>query len=225
VKLSRIMAVSAICFSLICLIGLSAIAQQGNPSRPPIGPQAGGSANIALIDVNYIFKNHPRFKAMMEEMKADVDKATNAVNKEKETLQKLVAQLDTFRKGTADYNAMEKEIAQREADLTVKVNLQRKEFLTQEAKIYFTVYKEIEQEVEYYCATKGIDIVLRFNGDPADVEKPDSVLSFINKPVVYYDKGHDITKPILDTLVLRSSAPAGGNRVGRSGSPFQPNTK
>jgi Skp family chaperone for outer membrane proteins len=222
VKLSRIMAAWAICLFLNCLMVLPAFSQQGNPSRQPAAPQAGGSANIALLDVNYIFKNHPRFKAMMEEMKADVDRATNDVNKEKETLQKLAAQLDTFRKGSADYNSMEKEIAEREANLSVKVNLQRKDFLTREAKIYFTVYKEIEQEVEYFCANKGIDIVLRFNGDPVDVDKPDSVLSFINKPVIYYDKGHDITKPILDTLVMRSSVPASGPRIGtRSGTPFQ----
>ena len=110
---------------------------------------------------------------------------------------------------------MEKEIAEREANLSVKVQLQRKEFLGREAKIYLTVYKEIEDEVKYYCQNKGIDIVLRFNGDPADVDKPDSVLSFINKPVVYYDANRDITKPILDTLIMRSGGPAaGGNRVG-----------
>ena len=46
---------------------------------------------------------------------------------------------------------MEEEIARREADLSVKVQLQRKEFLMREAKIYNTIYQEIEQEVDYYC--------------------------------------------------------------------------
>ena len=49
-------------------------------------------------------------------------------------------------------------------------------------------------------------MVLRFNGDPVDVDKPDSVLSYINKPVVWYDKSRDITPIILDSLVKRSDA-------------------
>jgi Skp family chaperone for outer membrane proteins len=191
--------------------------------RQPVAAQAGGGTNIALLDVSYIFKNHPRFKSMMDEMKADVEGAEASVNKERDTVRKLIEQLDTYHKGSPDYNAMEKEIAEREANLTVKVQLQRKQFLAQEAKIYFTVYKEVEQEVDYYCSSKNIDLVLRFNGDPVDVDKPDSVLSFINKPVVYYDKSRDITPIILDSLVKRSGAPAaGGNRIGtRPVAPFQ----
>jgi Skp family chaperone for outer membrane proteins len=226
VKISRLMAVTAVWLLLLCLIGSQAFAQGGLP-RQPVAAQAGPAPNIALLDVSYIFKNHPRFKSMMDEMKSDVDRAESDVNKERDTLRKLVEQLEGFRKGTPDYKAMEEEIAKREADLSVRVNLQRKDFLMREAKIYHTVYQEIAQEVDYYCSNKGIDSVLRFNGDPVDVDKPDSVLSFINKPVVYYDKGRDITKPILDALVMRSGAPAGGNRMGAqpvrpgAGNPFQ----
>ena len=225
-KLSRIMAVSAACL-LLCALISSQVYSQGVPIRQPVAPQAGAGANIALLDVSYIFKNHPRFKQMMDEMKTDVEAAESSVTKERDTIRKLVEQLDTYHKGSPDYNAMEKEIAEREANLSVKVQLQRKEFLGREAKIYLTVYKEIEDEVKYYCQNKGIDIVLRFNGDPADVDKPDSVLSFINKPVVYYDANRDITKPILDTLIMRSGGPAaGGNRIGNqrgsAANPFQP---
>jgi Skp family chaperone for outer membrane proteins len=220
------MAVTAACLLLFCLISSQVFSQGAVPSRQPVAQPAGAATNIALLDISFIFKNHPRFKSMMDEMKNDVNGAEARVNKERETINKLVEQLDTYRKGSPDYNAMEKEIAERQANLSVKVSLERKDFLAREAKIYFTVYKEIEQEVEYYCSNKGIDIVLRFNGDPADVDKPDSVLSFINKPVVYYDKGRDITKPILDTLIMRSGAPAGGNRVGTrpaggASNPFQ----
>jgi len=224
VKLYHLMAVTAAGFLSLSLIG-SQVFAQGVPARQSAAPQAGSTPNIALLDVSYIFKNHPRFKAMMEEMKADVDRAESDVNRERDSLRKLVEQLDNFRKGTPDYKAMEEEIARKEADLTVKVQLQRKDFLSREAKIYHTVYQEIEQEVDYYCANKGIDMVLRFNGDPVDVNKPDSVLSYINKPVVWYDKNRDITPIILDSLVKRGGVPAAGNRMGnqpaRPGSPFQ----
>jgi Skp family chaperone for outer membrane proteins len=212
VKLSRLMAVMAAVSLCLSLYG-SMIYAQGVPARQSVAAQAGAAPNIALLDVSYIFKNHPRFKAMMEEMKSDVERAEADVNRDRDNLRKLVEQLDSFRKGTPDYKNMEEDIARKEAELTVRVNLQRKEFLSREAKIYFTVYQEIEQEVNYYCANKGVDMVLRFNGDPADVNKPDSVLSYINKPVVWYDKNRDITYPILESLTKRSGVPATANRA------------
>ncbi len=44
----------------------------------------------------------------------------------------------------------------------------------------------------------GIDMVLRFNSEPVDVDKPDSVLQFINKPVVWYQyaTGHHRHDPL-----------------------------
>ena len=70
-------------------------------SSPPAGcsRRRDQSPNIALLDVSYIFKNHPRFKAMMEEMKADVERAESDVNKERDTLRKLVEQTGRFPQG------------------------------------------------------------------------------------------------------------------------------
>ena len=220
--MSHLMAAAAAGLLSMSLIGSQAFGQ-GAPVRQPMAAQAGSAPNIALLDVSYIFKNHPRFKSMMEEMKTDVTRAESDVNKERDTLRKLVEQLEGFRKGTPDYKAMEEEVARREADLSVKVQLQRKDFLMREAKIYHTVYQEIAQEVDYYCANKGIDMVLRFNGDPVDVDKPDSVLSYINKPVVWYDKSRDITPIVLDALVKRGGgAPAAGNQNQMGRPPVRP---
>ncbi len=212
-KFFRIMAAMAAGFLSLSLIGSQAFAQPG-PIRQPVTTPPGAGPNVALLDVSYIFKNHPRFKDMMNDMKADVERAEADVNRERDTIRKLAEKLDDFRKGSPDYKAMEEEIARKEADLSVKVQLQRKQFLEREAKNYLTVYQEIEQEVNYYCQNKNIDMVLRFNGDPADANKPDSVLSYINKPVVWYQKDRDITPIILDSLQKRSGMPAGGNRMG-----------
>ncbi len=220
-KSSRLMAVMAAGLLSFSLIGSQAFAQ-GAPPRQGVSPQAVSAPNIVLLDISYIFKNHPRFKAMMDEMKSDVERTESDVNRERDTIRKLVEQLDTFHKGSQDYKAMEEEIARKQADLTVKVQLQRTQFLEREAKIYHTVYQEIEQEVNYYCSSKGIDMVLRFNGDPVDVNKPDSVLSYINKPVVWYDKNRDITPIILDSLAKRSGVPAAGTQIGRP--PVRPGT-
>lgn len=191
-------------------------------------PTAQGMAGprLALLDVSRIFKNHQRFKGMMEDMKADVERAEAQVKTERETITKLAERLQEFRKGTPDYKQMEEELAKRQADLAVQVQLQKNEFLQREAKIYHSVYQEIWQATDYFCKQNKIDMVLRFNGEQVDVDRPDSVLTFINKPVVWYDRGLDITDPILQDLNRTAINPAQANRQGqgqgaRPGVPFQ----
>jgi Skp family chaperone for outer membrane proteins len=205
VKRSPFVAVLAASAIVLGLWAGSAAAQV-----PAVRPPAHPGGAIVLLDVSYVFEHLPRFKQMMDEMKADVDRAEQDVKTDREAIKKLVDRMEGF-KGTADYKALEEEVAKRNGNLAVKIQLQKKEFLQREARIYHNVYKEIQQEVDYYCQANGIDMVLRFNGDPVDVERPDSVLAFINRPVVSYAKDRDVTPIILDRLVKRSPAVSTAN--------------
>ena len=104
----------------------------------------------------------------------------------------------------------------------MQVQLQKNEFLQREAKIYHNVYQEIWQATDYFCKQNRIDMVLRFNGEAVDVNRPDSVLTYINKPVVWYDRGLDITDQILQELNRTAINPGPANRTGpmRPGVPF-----
>ncbi len=163
------------------------------PSRP-VGP------SVALLDVSYIFKNHARFKSMMQDMKADVERAEGQVRSERDAIGKLAERLNEFRKGSVEYKQLETELTKRQADLSVQVTLQKNEFLQREATIYHNVYEEILQATDYYSQQNGISMVVRFNGDPVDVQRPDSVLAHINQQVVWYQKNMDITPAILQEL-------------------------
>ncbi len=164
--------------------------------------RAASGGNIALIDVKFIFEKHARFKMMMDDLQADVERAEAQVQAERDAIKKLAERLENFR-GTPEYKAMEEEVAKRQSDLTVQIQLQRKEFLQREARIYYHVYQEILQELAYYCPQNGVDIVFRFSGDPVDVENPNSVLGYVNRPVVWYGKDRDITGIILESLNRR----------------------
>lgn len=196
------------------LVTVYATAQ--NP-QPPAVPTGGA---IGLLDVNYIFKNHHRFKLQMEEMRGDVEKAEATVQKEREAIQRLAEQLEQY-KGTRDYKAMEQEIADRQAKLAVQVRMQQREFLEREARIYHNTYKEIWQAVDYYCRNQNLAMVLRFNGDPADTTKPEEVLRDINKPVVWYRNGMDITGNILADLNRDQPRVGQPAAPGPARSPFQ----
>ena len=58
------------CWVVLALVQVSAYGQTQNAAaRPSSGDR------IAVIDINHIFKNHVRFKAMVEDWKTEVKRA------------------------------------------------------------------------------------------------------------------------------------------------------
>lgn len=175
-----------------CSLGL---AQAPRPALPP--------PTVAIIDLNRIFKDLVRFKAMSEQMKADVEQAEAAVKGEGAELQKLADQLKEMKPGSPDYKALDENLTTRNAQLTARIRTQRTEFQQREAQIMYTIYREISDEIKNFAVHNGINLVLRFNGEPPDVNVPQDVLREVNKPVVYYNAQIDITQYILDSLNRR----------------------
>ena len=218
-KKSHRWAILAIIVSFGYLISL-AVAQ----TSPARSGQPTGGPRLALIDVTRIFKTHARFKQLMEEMKRDVQAAETKVKMERDAINKLATEiLPTFNKGTEQYSQTEEQLASRQAKLAVDVNRQKNEFLQRESMIYHNVYQEILQATDYFCKQRGIDMVLRFNGEQVDVQRPDSVLTFINRPVVWYDPGLDITDFILQDVNRAAANPGTADQRGtQPPSPFSP---
>ena len=204
-KKSHRWAVLAVAVLSWCCLSSLAVAQ--GTVRSSAAPK------IALLDVSYIFENHARFKAQREDMMAVVKSAENQVQQEREAINKLIEQLQQLNKGTRDYQQMEEMVAKRQADLAVKVRLRKNDFVQQEAKIYYNVYQEIWQATDDYCKRAGIDMVLRFNGDPVDINNPQVILSHINKPVIWYNKQLDITPLVLRDLNGTATKPAAARRA------------
>lgn len=194
----------------------------GNASAqaPPRGGNA-GPGNVALVDVQYIFKNHHRFKQQMEEMRKDVEAAEAQVKQKTDRIRQMAQQLDKMTKGTLEYKRLEQQITEEQTGLAIQVRKQKREFLEREAKVYHNAYKEVWQEVDYVCKSQGISLVLRFNGDPADGDNPEEVLRDINKPVVWYRQGLDITPIVLQGINRDSRGGSGpANHNARGNSPF-----
>jgi Skp family chaperone for outer membrane proteins len=169
---------------------------------------AQAQSNVAIIDLSYIFKEHIGFKAQTERMKADVQAAEENLKNERDSLASLLKEFQEappVKKGSQEYKQMEEDLAKRQADLQIAVQLRKKEFMEREAKIYYSVFKEIMQEVKYHCEQNRVIMVLRFNGDPVDPTDPQSILKELNKSVVYYQEQIDITPIILGNLNKRIS--------------------
>ncbi len=226
-KKSLCSAVLAAALSL-CVYYSSGVAQ--GPAGPAGVPPMGGPpmtaqptappTRTAVIDVPYIFKNHARFKMMMEQLKREVQQAEEQFKAERQQITKLVEELQQYNKGTDVYKEKEEKITDLQTRLTIAVNRQKTAFLQQEARNYYTVYQEICQATDYFCQQYGIDLVIKFNREKINPDIPESVLNGINQLVVHH-RGLDITDQVLADL-NRSAAANPGAADRRGGAPPRP---
>ena len=187
-----------------------AFAQGAVPSGPP--------THVAVIDVGYIFKNHARFKQLMDRMKDEVMAAENSLKAERDRVNGMVEQLKGFNVGTPEYKKLEAEIAKAQGDFNVNAQLQKKDFMDREAKVYLQVYGEIEKAVEQFAKQHRIAVVHRFDGEAIDSSDRNQILRGITKPIVYLEPGIDITPDILKMLNAQSGV---ATQPGAAGKPVR----
>ena len=223
----RIPLLSATCVASLSIFCLASITlAQGVPGgqRPPQAAAAPAAApagmNVAVIDVAKVFKSHNRFNAAMNDIKTEIEQFEAQVRAKQTALRTKSEGLQSFKGGSPEYRALEEELARASSDMQVEVGLKKREFLEQEARVYYRVYKEIEQEVAVMSRRFRISLVLRYNGDDMKEDDRASVLQGVNRAVVFQD-GLDITEPILKTLNQGTTtvAPAGQGPSTTGGQP------
>ncbi len=212
----RITLISAAAVAILLAAFAFTNLQAEQPQSPPPRGASPSAANhgIAVIDVKYILENYARVKAATDQFNRDFEKTGARFKSEKETINKKVEKIKTYKPGTPEYKKLEEEITQNESDLKVQASLQQKEFAEREARIYLTAYQEISQQVKTYSDRNGITLVLRFNGAPPDANNREAVQAELFK-MVLYQNGIDITGPVLQELnrtAAVASPPANPNR-------------
>jgi Skp family chaperone for outer membrane proteins len=197
------------------VVGIGLLA---SPSKAPAQGQAGRPAghNIAVVDVSIIFKKHARFQAMVDKFKKDVQAAEGKLKSEYDQIKLLQEQLKGLTPGSPDYKNMEQRIAHSGADLQIKQATQKKDLMEYEGRIYYQVYREMDDSVKRFAQKNGIALVLRYASDQVDdpIDR-NEIVRGINKSVVYVDPALDITDWILQDL--NRSAAAGAVNPGAGG--------
>jgi Skp family chaperone for outer membrane proteins len=167
----------------------------------PAAPSRAGE--VALVDIAYIFKNHPRFKAAMADLQADLTAAEEKIKKGQDELRSLVEMQKKFQSGSEQYQQYDTQIVRLKSELSVTVDMQRKKLLKDEARIYHITYKEIEQLVGSIATNRGYSVVIKVDSADADPENPQTVISSLNRNVVWAARGIDIT-PLVMELITRN---------------------
>ena len=86
---SHLVAAIAGCLLIAGLAVFTATAQQG-PGRAVTGAQA-AVPRIAMLDVNYIFKNHTGFKARTAALRTEAEQAQKRIKDEREAISRATA--------------------------------------------------------------------------------------------------------------------------------------
>lgn len=178
------------------------------PTAKPVSTAGAAptGAPIALVDIGFIFKNHPEFTANIDRMKGQVKTFENELRQRHQNLQKRQSMLSQYNVGTSEYKKLEEEVATEQAQLQATTALKRKEILEQEAKIYFSFYQKVRQAVAGYSYNNRIAVVLRFNREEINGDDRGAVLQGVNRPVVNYQKNLDITDNIMQVLGVPQTA-------------------
>jgi len=193
------------------MVAIALIISFGTLQARAQGVRPSGTS-VAVIDLGEVFKEHPRLKAQLESLKTQLTSYEAFVRQEQQKVQALAEQLKTLKPGTVDYGNKEKEYASLQADLSVQVRQKQREFLEKEAQVRYQAYQEVQQQVESFCTTYGIQLVIRFNRVPIDGTKPQEVMMGVTRPIVYQNQ-LDITNHIIKQLGGGVSETARGPQV------------
>lgn len=188
---NRAILVATISVFLASLAQVSA--QQPRQQRPT-------GTNVAVVDINQVFQQHNRFKSRMDDLKKQIEDFEASIRAARKQITTQGEKAKDFKPGSVDYKRAEQTLAKSSADLQVNMQLKRKEFLEQEAKIYYEAYNEVSDHVQQIAGNYGIGLVLRFSRDEMDPTKRDSVLQGVNRAVVYHHGNLDITRQVIDRL-------------------------
>ena len=203
-----------ISIATIALMGFFAVpavlgqAPTGSPQAAPAGPKVGPSS-IALVDVGYILKNHPNMNANMEGIKAemtqaqeDIESRRTALLKDQEAIGKM------FEADTPQFKQKQESLISQESKLRVDFMGKEKEFAEKQANVILNSYQSINRAITAVASHYQYDVVLRYSREQNDMDakKPQSVNFGIQRDVLFFNPGIDVTEVVL--AVLKRDEPA-----------------
>ncbi|MBN1910823.1 MAG: OmpH family outer membrane protein [Pirellulales bacterium] len=163
------------------------------------------ASQVAVIDVDYIFQNHKRFKDTAKQVQESENALRKSFLEEEKAIRGMIRELQDLEMGTADFKQLEERITRRKNELQTQAELKKREFDIYKVRVLHGIHTEIRQEVASIAAARRITLVLKFgNSEPIDPQKPDNLVRDIGSMVMYSAPGVDITGEVLARLNQRA---------------------
>ena len=195
---------------LACLIGVSyfvgsACAQPAKvvDKEPP--------HKIALIDMSEVIKGYTKFQGMQEDLKGKIKEKEAEGKLLTDKVKVVVDQLNsgTIVKGSADYQALEKDYLRLQGDMQALKQSAQLDLMREEARNYHNVYLDVQAAVAKFAKHFGYTLVLRFSKEELDSNDPQKVIQGLGRQVIYHEPGDDITEGVLKFLNNSMTAKGG----------------
>jgi Skp family chaperone for outer membrane proteins len=190
--------------AVICCVGLLAISSlSAQRPAPPSAPRNG----VALVDVAAVSQKCARLTQSLEALKTEYESHSAEFKKEADAGNQLTEKARQLPAGSPERKKLEQEILKKRADYELHGKRITEDTREREGKLYVNMFRELNEELARYAQANGIELILRNDVPPLDLNDPRSVLQEIQKPIVY-QRGVDVT-PVMVEALNRRSGPLG----------------
>jgi Skp family chaperone for outer membrane proteins len=154
---------------------------------------------IAVVDLNKVITAHKGAQALNDELKREAERVQEELKTMQDAGQKLKAELDAAKKGSAEFQRIEQELGKKvEAFKRLQAESQRKLAETNAANL-MAIYKEVNEEVTRIAESRGFRLVLNFSSESLDQKDPQKRMMILNRQVLYQN-GLDITEDVISAF-------------------------
>lgn len=212
---------------LIAMGGLAATSHAQVPGTPPNTPnrppiqQVSGSApatptmpgtRVAVVNINSVLKNYNKAQSLNSSIKIKVQSYADRMNKLKEEVAKIQAELPKPTTTATLREQMEKQVVTLQRQLQDLDNEARKVISADQASIAVQIFREIEQVINAVAATNNFDLVLSFPDATTkdDLYSQENVVRKLASQAaipIFYKKHIDLTDAVITTLNASFPAP------------------
>lgn len=203
--------------STIAVLAVSAgflLSSQAASAQPKVAVST--PHKVGLIDMAHIFKKYDKFTDQREDLKKEIERSDGIAKGMAAEIKKLQTQLKdpTYRNDSPQKKALRQQLFTAGAKYQSFRQEEQQRFLGQEAKIYKTVYMEVTGAVSLYAKHYKYTLILRWSKEGVgSAAEPKTILTKMNRLVIYSRPGDDITTVILihlnDKYAQVTGRPAG----------------
>ncbi|MEO1529069.1 MAG: OmpH family outer membrane protein [Planctomycetota bacterium] len=195
--------------AIVTAIALAFVVSSGFIAGEAAAQTSSGPHKIAVVDVAYIFKNHPGIKAQVAAVEAKLKAFDAELQQKRAAIKSAAEKLKSFSVGSPEYAQQEEQLASMDSKLRLEMARKRKELADAEAQIYFQNYQKIAKGVELIAKHNGINLVLRYNSEAMNEKEGETVIRGVMKNIVYHDADMNMTPTVMEYLnrVIVAQAP------------------
>ncbi len=125
------------------------------------GPAVGEPARVCVVDLERVFDGAPQREAMESSLQARDEEIVQLVSARRKELERLKGELALVASGSDEYQRIQREMVQKQADLKFQSEQFEREMATRVLTARENLLKEIEAVVAIVCDREGFDIVLQ----------------------------------------------------------------